>query len=332
MTCGLLHNLTSLLKLRESLQSEEVHFDKTCRLDNMTIILCDRNLQAFEVRVVGCRHRYPVADGITTDDEATGVDTSTTHSTLKHLCIFYGVALTWVGRRFSFTKLRCTLDSIRQVHLQAVRQTLRDSLTQRIRDVERQFLYTSHILDRVLGSHTGVGDDMRAVFMTIFVHYPLQHPTSTIIVEVGIDIREVHTVRVQETLKQQVVFQRVYLGDTQAISHNRTCSRTTTRTYHHAKFGAGSIDKVGHDKEVAWETHRLHYVKFEVDMLFHLVRKILAIATWVASTIIGKLSKIVGFKFYTIYLVVATKTVDNLLTFFWRQLVVAILVGSKLTI
>ena len=53
-----------------------------------------------------------------------------------------------------------------------------------------------------------------AVLMSVFVHHPLQHASSSVVIEVGIDIRQRDTVRIEETLEQQVVFQRVYLGDT----------------------------------------------------------------------------------------------------------------------
>ena len=94
--------------------------------------------------------------------------------------------------------------------------------------------------------------------MTILVHNPFQHLTTTIIIKVGINIRQRDTVGVKETLKQQVVFQRVDLGDTQAIGHHATCCRTTTRTHHDAQLIAGRIDEVLHDEKVARETHGLH--------------------------------------------------------------------------
>ena len=43
------------------------------------------------------------------------------------------------------------------------------------------------------------------------------------VLEIHIDIRHVDTVRIEETLKQQLVFDRVQIGDFEAVSHNRTC-------------------------------------------------------------------------------------------------------------
>ena len=54
---------------------------------------------------------------------------------------------------------------------------------------------------------------MSTVLVPVLIFYPLQHLTSTIVIEVGIDIRQRDTVRIQETFKQQVVLQRVDLRD-----------------------------------------------------------------------------------------------------------------------
>ena len=72
--------------------------------------------------------------------------------------------------------------------------------------------------------------------MTILIHHPFQHLSASVVIKVGIDIRQRDTVRVQETLKQQVVFQRVYFRDTQTVSHHTTSSRTTSWPHHYTEF------------------------------------------------------------------------------------------------
>ena len=49
--------------------------------------------------------------------------------------------------------------------------------------------------------------------MAILVHNPLQHLSSAVVIEVGIDIRQRDTVGVEETFEQQVVLQRVQFRD-----------------------------------------------------------------------------------------------------------------------
>ena len=61
---------------------------------------------------------------------------------------------------------------------------------------------------------------MRAVLSTILIHYPSQHLSTPVVVKIGINIRQIHTVGIQETLEKQVVFQRIYFRNTQAIGHH----------------------------------------------------------------------------------------------------------------
>ena len=160
----------------------------------MTIVLRTISLGSLEVRVISCRHRHMIRNRITADDETTGVDTSTSHCAFKHLGIFDGVRQLRIAGCLSLLEFPYCLDSIGEVHLWRltvnIRQTIRDGLTQSIRFGQRQFLDTGHILDGVLSSHRGIGDDMGTILVAIFILYPFEHLTTPVIVEVSIDIRE----------------------------------------------------------------------------------------------------------------------------------------------
>ena len=150
------------------------------------------------------------------------MNTRTADGALEHLGVFDGVALTRVGGDLGLAQLRHALDGILQVHLLAVGQPVGDSLLQRVRAVDGQLLHARHVGNGVFRGHAGVGDDMGAVLGAILIHDPPQHLAAAVVVEVGIDIRQVDTVGVEETLKQQVVFQRVNLRDAEAVGHHRT--------------------------------------------------------------------------------------------------------------
>ena len=272
---GLLDDSTGLLHLREGLQAEEVHLDESCRLDDMAVVLGTVGLGVLEVGVVGSRHGHPVANRVAADDEATGMDARATHGALEHLGILDGVGQSRIGAGLGLAQLGGTLDGVGQIHLQVVArdgvfQPVGNGLAQCIDRVQRHLLYACHILDAVLGGHGGIGDDVGTVLVAVFVFHPFQHTASSVVVEVGIDIGQRDTVGVQETLEQQVVFQRVDLGDAQTVGHHRACGRATAGTYHHAQLVAGRVDEVLHDEEVARETHRLHDVQLEADAVVDL--------------------------------------------------------------
>ena len=165
----------------------------------MTIVLRTVDFLTLEVRVISRRYWYPVADRISTNDEATGVDTCSADSSLEHLCVFYSVTQLRVRTTFRFLQRRCNLYRVRKVHLQIllclrIFQSVRNSLTKGIRYVERNFLYSCHILQRLLRSHRTICNNVCTVLVSVLILNPLQHTTTTIVIEVCIDIRQRNTV------------------------------------------------------------------------------------------------------------------------------------------
>ena len=60
---------------------------------------------------------------------------------------------------------------------------------------------------------------MSNFFLTIFICHPTKYLTTTVIIKVHINIGQGNTVWIQETFKQQIILDRVYLRNTQTISH-----------------------------------------------------------------------------------------------------------------
>ena len=107
---------------------------------------------------------------------------------------------------------------------------------------------------------------MRDPFRTVFFHHVFDYLFTAHIIEIHVDIGQGDTGGIEETLKQQVVFNRVDIGDAQAIGKRRTRRRTTPGAYENAHFTRGT-DKVPHNKEVARKTHPLNRGKLKVDAL-----------------------------------------------------------------
>ena len=63
---------------------------------------------------------------------------------------------------------------------------------------------------------------MRHLVLTILLYHIVYHLLAAYVVKVGIYIRHALTVRVKETLKQQLVLYGVYIGDAYTIGHRRT--------------------------------------------------------------------------------------------------------------
>ena len=159
----------------------------------MTVVLCNGSLLSREIRIV-CRTdwnmlRYRVA----TDDKSTGMYAGTTNIALQHSGIFDGVCKHGVGTGLCLLQFHGTLDGIGKVHLQILSvqtESVRNGFAKCISFVQRQFLNSGHILYTVLSGHGGVCDDVGAVLLAVLVHYPLEDTSSSIVVKVGIYIRQ----------------------------------------------------------------------------------------------------------------------------------------------
>ncbi len=90
---------------------------------------------------------------------------------------------------------------------------------------------------------------------------------ASIVIEIDIDIRQGNTVRIKETLEQQVVFYWVDVRDSEAVGYGAAGSRAPAGSYDNPHV-TGSLDKILYDEEVTWKTHCLHNVKLKYDS-FH---------------------------------------------------------------
>ena len=112
---------------------------------------------------------------------------------------------------------------------------------------------------------------MRHMRLAILTTHIVQHFSSTAIFEIGIDIRQRYTVRIEETLEQEVILQRVQIGDLQTVGYYRSGCTTTTRAYRHVQLFARRADEIHHDEEISRKTHLDDGVEFELNPLFQLI-------------------------------------------------------------
>ena len=185
---SILDDAAGFLELREGLESEEVHLDESCALDDVSVVLRDGCLAVGEVRVVGSGDGDVVADGVAADDESAGVDACVADGSFELEGVLDGVGFLLVPRVLCFFQLGCGADVVLQCRFLAVGQAVWHGFAPGVDGGERYFLDSSYVLEAALGCHGSVGDDVCAVFGAVLVHDPLQHLASAVVVEVGVDI------------------------------------------------------------------------------------------------------------------------------------------------
>ena len=111
-----------------------------------------------------------------------------------------------------------------------------------------------HVADGGARGHGAKGGNLTYRIAPIFVLDVVDHPVSVELAKVNIKVGHGHPVGVQKTLKQQLVLQRIQVGDVERIGHQRAGSGATPRP-HRAAIVFGPVDEVTHDQKVAWEAH-----------------------------------------------------------------------------
>ena len=127
--------------------------------------------------------------------------------------------------------------------------------------IDRQVMDSRHVLDGSLGEHRAEGDDPGDVILSVGVLDIFMRQGQ--ILEIDIYIRHRDSVRIQETLEQELVLDRIQVGDSQAIGHHGS-GRGTTAWPHHAALRPRSRDVVLHNQEVVREAHTADGLELEV--------------------------------------------------------------------
>src|SRR5690606_26760251 len=126
--------------------------------------------------------------------------------------------------------------------------------------------HPAHVPHHRLGRHGAEGDDLAHRVAAVFFCHVINYAVTAVHAEVHVEVGHGHPFRVEETFEQQVVFQRVEIGDFQCVGDQRTRTRTPPRPYRHA-IVLGPLDEVGNDKEVARESHLHDTVEFDLQSL-----------------------------------------------------------------
>ncbi|MNT27983.1 hypothetical protein D3C72_1636380 [compost metagenome] len=84
--------------------------------------------------------------------------------------------------------------------------------------------------------------------------------------EVHVKVGHGHALRVQEALEQQVVVDRVQVGDLEHVGNERARARAPARP-HRAAILLGPVDEVRHDQEVAGKPHLQDDAQLELQPL-----------------------------------------------------------------
>ena len=166
-------------------------------------------------------------------------------------------------------------------------QTVGNHLCEPVGIIDAHAADSRHVLDCRLCRHRSEGDDTRDVVKTVMVLYIFMRGSE--VFEVHVNIRHADTVRIEETLEQELVLDRVEVRNPEAGGDHRTGSRATSGA-HHRTHRAGGSNIVLNDEEVVRETHSADCLELEIDSLALLLREGLPVAD--VCALVGQMAEI----------------------------------------
>ncbi len=151
----------------------------------------------------------------------------------------------------------------------------RDHLRQTVGQAIGLALDPRHVTHHRLGRHGAEGDDLAHRIAPVRLGHVIDDPVAAVHAEVDVEVGHGNTFGVEEALEQQVVGQRIEVGDLQHVGHQRAGTRTAARADRHAVV-LGPLDEVHNDQEVTGKAHLNDGAQFEleavdIDLLLRLV-------------------------------------------------------------
>ena len=113
-----------------------------------------------------------------------------------------------------------------------------------------------------LRRHGAEGGDLRHRLGAVLVLHVLDHAVAAVLAEVDVEVGHGYPLRVEEALEQEVVAQRVEIGDAERIGDQRARARAAPRPHRH-RVRLGPVDEVGDDEKVAGEAHLGNHLDLE---------------------------------------------------------------------
>src|SRR5690606_23270698 len=108
------------------------------------------------------------------------------------------------------------------------------------------------------------GNDLRDGFAAIAIGDVVDDAVAPLHAEIDIEIRHRHALGIEKALEQQIVFERIEIGNFQRIGHQRTRARAAAGADRNIVI-LGPADEVHDDEKVTRKSHLDDDVEFEIE-------------------------------------------------------------------
>ena len=241
------------------LQPQDVHLQQAHILARVAV----------ELRGDGAVLRRPVEGHVIGeagggDDDGAGVHRGVARQALQLAGVLDQLSLLAGGLRH-LLQLRHLLNRLVEGDLQLPRDQLGDA----VHLAEGQAQDPPHVADHRLGAHRAEGDHLGDVLLAVLLDHVAHDLVPARVGEVDVDVGRLDALGVEEALEEQVVADRVGVGDLQAVRDQAAGRRPAARTDGDAAL-AGVVHEVLDDQEVAGEALLGDHLQLVVEALLDL--------------------------------------------------------------
>ena len=243
-------------------QAEEVELDQADGLDVVLVEMGDQAAAtglAIQRRVLRQRPRR--------DDHAAGVLAGVAGDALqRHGAVENGADL------FLFAVTGRQLGLFLEGALQGDVQRAGDQLGDAVDETVAVAQHPAHVADHRTRVHLAEGDDLADPVAAVLPGDVVDHPVALVHAEVDVEVGHGYPLGIQKALEQQVVAQRVEVGDAQRPGYQRAGARAAPRA-HRDTAVARPAHEIGHHQEIAGEAHAVDDLEFMQQSLPVILRR-----------------------------------------------------------
>ena len=248
------NHVNRLLQQRQRAQAEKVHFEQPQLLQRAHRILRNKQL-------VGFLERHIVVKRLLGNHHARRMGRAVARHALEALChvqqVAHGGALL-----AQLAKLRGNFQCVPQRHAKLRWHQLCHRVNLAVGDVEG----ASRVADGGARQHGPEGDNLCHMVAPVFFGNVVDDLAAPLEAKVDVDIRHADALRVQKTLKQQVVFEGVDVGNAKAVGDQGACRRASPRPHGNALVLC-IPDKIPHDEKIVHKPHLFNGGKLKLHPL-----------------------------------------------------------------
>ena len=139
-----------------------------------------------------------------------------------------------------------------------VRNEFADAIAEGVTHVE----HAPDITDHGARRHGAKGDDLADRVLAVLLFHIINHPVAIALAEINVKVGHGDPFRIEKALEQQVVLQRIQIGNLEGIGHQGAGPGATTGS-DRATVLLGPVDEVTNDQKVARKAHLQDRVDLE---------------------------------------------------------------------